>query len=460
MVIVLQQWRLLSKGSFSLIQQTIRRYSSTQVIEPSQNVVGPLATYSALVQNGSLKKDGVQEEVANSLDQLYNQLNTTESLNKKSLFGSLFRFARPNVNVNPDIKGLYLYGSVGCGKTMLMDLFYENVSNVKKKRVHFNEFMLDVHKRIHQIKLSRPPINRNDFKRNAKALDPIPPVAEYIANEIELLCFDEFQVTDVADALILKRLFENLFKQGVIMVATSNRKPEDLYKNGLQRVNFLPFIPMLKHYCDILHLSSNIDYRRLNLSDIKDCYYDSTDPQTTTHLNDLFHKLCATEEIAGYKREVRTLTILGRKLILERACGKALFCTFEELCMKPLGAVDYIEIGNTFDTVILENIPVMSAHRKVETRRFITLVDNFYDKKVRLICSADQPIEHLFVVSNTLGNQSDADRLLMDDLGISKNDSNSSASIFTAEEEIFAFERTKSRLTEMQTEQYWNDDEM
>lgn len=404
--------------------------------------------YDNLINSGTLKKDNEQEKLVESLSELYKRLQEEPS-SSTGFFSKLFGGSREN---GSNTKGVYVYGSVGCGKTMLMDMFYEGVTMASKSRVHFNEFMIDVHKRIHQFKLSLPPVNHSE--KNATPMDPIVPVAQAIASEVKLLCFDEFQVTDVADAMILKRLFGSLLENGVVMVATSNRKPEDLYKNGLQRTNFLPFIPILKKYCEVVHLRSNVDYRRLDLSDMKQCYLDSLHPDTPRKMNEIYHKLCNEERRLGHSDEKRVLKILGRDLVLTRTCGKVAFSTFEKLCMEPLGAIDYLTIAQEFDTVIVENIPILSAARKVETRRFITMVDNFYDKKIRLICSAERSIEQLFAAVS-VDLDTDSNRMLMDDLGISRKDA-ASASLFTAEEEIFAFDRTKSRLSEMQTEQYWS----
>ncbi|KAA0710834.1 AFG1-like ATPase [Triplophysa tibetana] len=420
-----------------VLSQTIEEPNSTT--SPNTGFSGPLAHYNSLVRDGVLREDQHQKAVMEKLDQMQKNIRGYSN-EHSSIFSKFFSRQKPP-------KGYYIYGDVGTGKTMVMDMFYDHVETPKKKRVHFHGFMLDVHKRIHRLKQSLP---KRKVGKMAKAYDPISPVAEEISEEACLLCFDEFQVTDIADAMILKRLFENLFLNGVVVVATSNRPPDDLYKNGLQRVNFVPFIAVLKHYCLTLRLDSGIDYRRRNRPAAGKLFYLSSEPDVDAALDKLF------DELAFKQNDItrpRTLKVHGRTLTLYKACGTIADCTFEELCDQPKGASDYLEISSVFDTVFIRNIPLLTLNKKTQARRFITLIDALYEHKVRVVLQAEAPLDELFVQDHHHDDHHDT-HVLLDDLGISR-DGGSSLAIFTGEEEVFAFKRTLSRLTEMQTEEYW-----
>lgn len=357
--------------------------------------------YQKFIDMGSIRHDESQIFVLKKLASIYFLLEKArqKKLGHKKLIAKL-AMKKPT----PPIKGLYIYGEVGRGKSMLMDLFYSSVTTKRKIRVHFHAFMLGIHKNLYNLRNSKQHIQ-----------DPLVSVAKQIADNYTLLCFDEFSVSDITDAMILGRLFSYIFDLGVTVIATSNVPPDNLYQDGLQRESFLPFIEIVKSYTEVVELKSMYDYRLQYLKSLKTVYFYPLSKEADNFINSSFYQLTHNA-----KSSERILEVSGHKIIIGNVYGDIAMTSFSSLCEKPLGAADYIAISEQFSTLLLYNIPLMSKDQRNEAKRFVTLIDELYEHKVKLICSADAPPDKIY----TEGTGS------------------------------FEFKRTSSRLIEMQSDSY------
>ncbi len=355
----------------------------------------PLARYSARVEAGEASHDSAQAAVAARLDSLAAELKDWRPANGGWKLSNLFAAKRPPP------RGLYIHGKVGRGKTMLMDLFFDTVQFAPKRRIHFHEFMAETHDRI-------------GVARKAVDGDPLPHVANAIADDAYLLCFDELHVTDIADAMILGRLFKGLFDRQVVMVATSNQPPRGLYLNGLNRQLFLPSIDLIEQHMDVVELGAAKDFRLEKLAG-QPLYFTPANSDPRRALRAAFTRLTGV-----WKGKPMTLDVKGRALTVPEAARGVAYFTFDDLCAKPLGSLDYLHIAHAFHTVIIEGIPKLPPEKRNEARRFINLIDTLYDNRIGLVASAEAEPQDLYPAGDA----------------------------------AVLFERTVSRLIEMRSEAY------
>jgi cell division protein ZapE len=353
-----------------------------------------LTVFKARLAAGAIQPDPAQQAALDQLAHLASALRTWKPPGKGLLSG-LF------ASKTPPPRGLYIHGKVGRGKTMLMDLFHTAVAVKAKRRIHFHAFMSEVHTAINEARKTVPG-------------DPIPYVANKIADHAHVLCFDEFHVTDIADAMILGRLFEALFARHVVIVATSNVAPQGLYKDGLNRQLFEPSIALIEANMAVLELAAAKDYRLERLAGQK-LYFTPLDAASKANLRAAFTTL--TGHATGAPRD---LNVKGRNVRLSEVAEGAAYLTFDELCARPLGAEDYLQLAEALHTVVLEGVPILHRDRRAEARRFVILIDTLYDAGVGLIVSAEAEPDALH----------------------------------PAGDESFLFERTASRLIEMRSESY------
>lgn len=355
--------------------------------------------YRALVAAGELRADPDQQAGAERLDVLQRELEAAPP--RGSTLWKLLRKAP-----EPP-RGLYMWGGVGRGKSMLMDLFFDTVQIQRKKRAHFHEFMLDVHARLAEA-------------RKSEKGDPIPPVVDSLADEARLLCFDEMVVNNMADAAIMSRLFTGLLEKRVTIVTTSNREPDELYKNGLNRQLFLPFIDLIKVSLDVMTLNGPTDYRRDRLGDAA-LWHSPNGQEATDALSTAFFRL--TDYPPSDRAHVPSEDISvqgGRTLHVPKSLKGVAVFSFKRLCAEARGAPDYLAIARKFHTIIIVGIPVLGPENRNEAARFVTLIDSLYEYKVKLLASADaEP-----------------------------------AALYPEGDGAFEFERTVSRLMEMQSDDY------
>jgi cell division protein ZapE len=358
------------------------------------------AAYEARIAAGDIRPDPAQADALAALLRL--EADLAQAPAASGLKG-LFRRREGQL-------GVYLWGPVGRGKSMLMDLFFEAVRVPKKRRTHFHVFMGEIHRLIGAWRTGDAAARKARFGQH-KGDDPIAPVADVVAGEGRLLCFDEFQVTDIADAMILGRLFEALFARGVTLVATSNRTPDALYKDGINRQLFVPFIDLLKDRLEVVTVAGSHDYR-LDRLRAAGTWFAPIDPDNRRTFEALWRDLLGPEEESG-----ATLEVLGRKIMLPHASGGLVRASFASLCSVALGPNDYVALAAAFHTVFLEDVPKLTPSRREEARRFVILIDALYEAKTKLIMLAEAP----------------------------------PAQLYPAGDGAFEFERTASRLEEMRS---------
>lgn len=407
------------------------------------------------MEEGKIRNDEYQRKILGSLQDLYSDLQKykhVEHSEKSSVLSKLGSLLGSKTPVSAQPHGIYLWGGVGCGKTMLMDMFYTTIpDHLSKKRIHFHAFMQDVHKKAHRL-----------HEKFGEDFDTAPIISQEIAKEANVLCFDEFQVVDIADAMMLRRIIDLFYtKNGVVTFMTSNRSPDDLYQDGIQRKSFIPCIEQIKSSNKVIHLNSATDYRKIDRPNSGNYFF----PPDGKSLHDSEIKARADEHTlkwfeyfgnGGQPLYNTTLEVWGRPILIPKSIpNKVAQFTFDDLCEHALSAADYLEITKHFPSIVVTDIPILSTRQTDFTRRFITFLDASYDSKTKLAATAERPFDDLFTGADltTLENVcEDSEKIL----GDTHTDSDflSNASFFTGEEEKFAYARTLSRLRQMSSKQW------
>ncbi len=326
----------------------------------------PIDYYNSYLKKGLIQSDAEQIKVLNRLQNVYDAL----IIEHKKRFGWCSFLHKNNV-----IKGLYIWGGVGIGKTFMMDCFYNALPFKQKMRMHFHMFMQRVH---------------DELRKHQGEMDPLQTIASEIASLTLVICFDEFYVSDIADAMLLGRLFKALFAKGVCLVATSNIEPDDLYKNGLQRLQFLPAIALIKANTDVVHITSKMDYRLRHLKEAG-VFYTPLGPPTDEKMQKAFDL-----STSGYKIETSPININGRLIRIKKQANHVIWFDFNDICTIPRSQHDYLEIANVYKTVFISDIPIISENESDTIRLFVNLIDVLYDAKIKLVISAAEPVPELY----------------------------------------------------------------
>lgn len=434
------------KAATTTYRSSARAFSTS----PRTLLNNPLQEYDARVKKGLLNDDPYQRKIIDSLMEIHRDIeNYHPKPHKKSSWFNFFKSSTPE-NTNP--RGIYLYGDVGCGKTMLMDLFYDTIpTHLTKDRAHFHNFMQDVHHRFHEL-----------YEERGSDFDASPVLAKEIATRGNVLCFDEFQVTDVADAMILRRIIELLDKDGVVLFLTSNRAPDELYKNGIQRESFIPCIELLKKRTRVTFMESPTDYRKVKKPLEHVYFFPENEPPFTKTLEDKDVAPAAKKHADKWFQYFSqdgpistdaSVEIWGRKRHVPKSSNGCAQFKFHELCGQPLSAADYIGLCSAFHSFVITDIPCMTIQEKDLARRWITFLDAAYEAKSKLAVTAERPFEHLFADNNDVTHDKETKESfakIADEMGIDATVI-ASAGMFTGEEERFAYARALSRIHQMST---------